>query len=198
MGNFLYTFLIGEVYAAESEIYYAHLSPSSGSLHSVMEGLAHSEWLIWGMVGIFVIVIVSVPRMLNRFLGLTPILGVLAFLATAAILPWALKETMSEQRMVVSSDERIRPTNIEVRVRNSHEVVISWQTSKEVISAVQYGTDQGYLHQAAFTNDPLEKKQRHEAHITTLVPGTTYYFELVSGGVAFSNDGEPIIVTLPE
>jgi len=173
---------------ASTNVYTAQANQSNSSIQS---------WIIWGVVIALIMAILILPRYLNKMLNIGPVLGVLAFIAMALALPYAIKVTLSPTNTPSRASSDIQPSNINVELTGPEEVVITWQTNVPVLGAIRYGTTADNLEMAAFALDPLEKKINHETPIANLQPNTTYYYHIISGDQKFGDNGQPLQFTTP-
>ncbi len=79
----------------------------------------------------------------------------------------------------------------EITVSNigSNRVTISWITTNKEDAQINYGTDCPFQDMAYDVRDESYKGKTHYITITRLKADTTYYYDVVSGGVKHDNDG---------
>jgi len=86
----------------------------------------------------------------------------------------------------------IPPTISDVRTTNVRDVsfTVSWITDVDADGEVHYGTDPANLNQIAYdVRGAGTSDDTHYVTLQALVPNTTYYFDLISGGTTDDNDG---------
>ena len=71
----------------------------------------------------------------------------------------------------------------------SNRVTISWITANKEDAQINYGTDCPFQNMAYDVRDESYKGKTHYVTITGLKADTTYYYDIVSGGVQYDNDG---------
>jgi len=79
-----------------------------------------------------------------------------------------------------------------IRVTNVTDVAftVSWVSDDVETGSVRYGTSFGSLPGTAYDKRGIPHSgQTHYVEVTGLAPSTTYYFDVVSGGVTYSNGG---------
>lgn len=85
---------------------------------------------------------------------------------------------------------------LETRISNisDNSFTLSWVTQKPAIGYVTYGDKEESLdNTAADERDMGAPKPRTTHHVTLkyLLPGTTYYYKITSGGESYDNQGKP-------
>lgn len=65
--------------------------------------------------------------------------------------------------------------NLQIKSLNPTSITITWETDKESVGFVQYGTSPDMLERKAPENTSVLK---HEAKIENLKPQTTYYYKI--------------------
>lgn len=91
-----------------------------------------------------------------------------------------------------ASDEA--PFSVNSSAVDPENAVITFQTGKETIAVVEYGTSPDALTEVSFGD--LESTD-HSIRIGGLQPNTTYYFRIQSGGTTYDNQGSPWSFTTP-
>ncbi len=175
----------------------SNFNASSLSGAAATGSLGDVSWLVWGIAGFFLLVLIFVPRYLNRMLNLGPVLGVLAFIGAAVALPYALKVAVTPTNTTTNASIESEPKDIEVKMLESDQVVVRWKTPVPAIGAVRYGLKESSLDLVAFTNDPLDKTLNHEAVISNARSGQTLYIEIISGSARYGENGKPIMFMIP-
>ena len=85
-----------------------------------------------------------------------------------------------------------RPSISSVRTTNVRDTsfTVSWLTDLPASSEVRYGSDPNHLNETAY--DQRGEATSDDTHFVTvngLLPNTTYYFDVVSGGTIDDNGG---------
>ena len=70
-------------------------------------------------------------------------------------------------------------TGVRVEEVSENRAVIRWQTDREADSLINYGLDRNF----GIVRSPGADKTDHELEVDNLLPGTTYYFQVVSRDV---------------
>jgi len=68
----------------------------------------------------------------------------------------------------------------------SNKATVSWQTDKEILSTIEYGTNQSNLLLRAPESQPT---MTHRVNLAPLKPGTVYYFRIRVGETLYDNAG---------
>ena len=90
------------------------------------------------------------------------------------------------------------PSISDLRITNVRDgsFTISWITNIVTTGEVRYGTDPNNLNQTGYDRrGAATSDDTHYVTLTGLYPNTTYYFDLVSGGVTDNNNGTHYTVT---
>lgn len=77
----------------------------------------------------------------------------------------------------------------------SSKVTISWVTANRERAQIYYGEKYPFTGIAFDARGKKYKGKTHYMTITNLKPNTTYYYDIVSGGVKYNNDGTHYTVT---
>ena len=83
-------------------------------------------------------------------------------------------------------------SNLKITSLNPTSITITWETNKEAVGFVQYGTSLTELERKAPENSSVLK---HEISIANLKPQTTYYYKIGLDGKIVS--GSPYQFTTP-
>jgi hypothetical protein len=104
----------------------------------------------------------------------------LSLLACAALLLLGLQASaMSAPRGTIAN---VRVTNL-----SDKGFTVSWTTNVASVGQVNYGTTPALG--SSRSDDPGAGPYTHHVTLTGLLPGTTYYFDVVSGGYTDNNSG---------
>ena len=95
----------------------------------------------------------------------------------------------------VFADEAQKIGEITVSNVGSNRVTLSWITDAEENAQINYGTTCPFQNTAYDDRKKLDKSKTHYVTITGLRADTTYYYDVVSGGVQYDNDGTHYMFT---
>jgi len=91
------------------------------------------------------------------------------------------------------------PKEVKITNLSPNSFTVSWITSQAVRGNVLYGTSENEIFFKALDDRGEETSSLiHYVTLKELKPGTTYYFNLVSGGDIFDNGGRPYLITTPQ
>ena len=161
-------------------------------------GDINNQLIIGGLVLVVSIGILLVgPKILGKTLSLISIIGILGVIGVGISLPQIVEYFGQPTRTGTMAKSEITPQNVDfVRIFPT-EFTITWKTQASVIGAIRYGNSITNLDLAAAELDPSQAKNTHMVRVTNLIPESTYYLEIISGGENFNNQGQPFQITLP-
>lgn len=142
------------------------------------------------------LVLILVPHLGKKAMGLASIIGLVAIVGVAINVPKINEFFNNPTRTRTQASIDPMPLNIKVSEVLPTEFTVKWRTNGPVIGGLLYGTSTTSLDLAAAELDPSEKKMDHIARVTDLIPGTTYYFKVISGGKQYG-DPQQLTATLP-
>ncbi|MCL5411446.1 MAG: fibronectin type III domain-containing protein, partial [Patescibacteria group bacterium] len=98
----------------------------------------------------------------------------------------AKEATVEENKTFTTLPLTINISNVQVLNIATSSAVITWQTSETTNAEVQYGTTSSLgLTQSELSTNNAETGLAHSALLTSLTPGTTYYYRVKSGDVFY-------------
>lgn len=165
------------------------LSAGTDTGSAFLNSLLDNGWITWVALASLIVAMATLPQVFRRRLGIGQFLGILTFLASALVIPYALQLTLNPTQTSTQAAAAAEPVEVQYETLRQGEVVITWKTAIPVLGAVKYGLSESDLELAAFELDPLDKKTTHEVVISNLESGRTYYFEIISGGKSYSDGG---------
>ena len=95
----------------------------------------------------------------------------------------------------VFADEAKKIGEITISNIGSNRVTLSWITAEKENAQINYGTACPFQKTAYDAREKLYKSKTHYVTITGLKANTTYYYDIVSGGVLYDNNGMHYTVT---
>lgn len=103
-----------------------------------------------------------------------------------------------QDRDVSSSEidglEEIRPQNMRISEVGSDYFVVEWKTENDVSGYVKYGETSTAISLIAQDIDGTAPTRNHVVRVSNLLPGSKYYFWVMSDDVAFGKDGRALEV----
>lgn len=93
--------------------------------------------------------------------------------------------------LVVSSAQATRPRKVRLTDINDRQFAVVWITPQQEIGSLVYGTSPDNLNQSAPDVRSEPNGFAHLVRVGKLAPNKIYYFEIISGGIRYDNDGVP-------
>jgi hypothetical protein len=87
---------------------------------------------------------------------------------------------------------------LEVSIVNSQEGCfnVDWNTKERTIGYVKYGTDGENINMIQKTKEGMIFGNEHEVQVCNLEKGKKYFVVVVSEGVSYGKDGEPLTIEI--
>jgi hypothetical protein len=107
---------------------------------------------------------------------------------------WLFFLTQKSKKLNELQIEACIPYNIDVQNSSAGEAIISWHTKGDCLNYVEYGTHTGNM-PYQITPDDLNPRKDHSVNLIG-DPGKSYFFVVLSEGIAYGQDGVPILINL--
>jgi hypothetical protein len=108
-------------------------------------------------------------------------------------IPLGMQLVKEQQSVESQAAVTYQPKDMSVTQVTATSFTVSWKTDLPEIGVVRLRTTKDLLPPMTMLQDPGELMQ-HSLVAANLKPNTEYYFDILSGGVWYDHDGEPLMV----
>ncbi|PJE61804.1 hypothetical protein COU87_02655 [Candidatus Roizmanbacteria bacterium CG10_big_fil_rev_8_21_14_0_10_39_12] len=88
------------------------------------------------------------------------------------------------------------PQNVSIQTIDPNNARVSWETGKDTIAVVEYGTTADATSFSEFAFSEVETTS-HDVNLSSLEPNTTYFFQIRVGSEVYDNGGSYWTLTTP-